>query len=121
MKLRITRLIMVAAIAAMVGIAGSTVAWADEVRRRHVPLRSSPNYSPDFSNVANQACLTPNNNGDTGCPLIAAASTGIEPSNTSAGGEDGVRLTPNATFQSGSAWFDNRAAGCRCFFHHVLV
>jgi Bacterial Ig-like domain (group 3)/Bacterial lectin/Abnormal spindle-like microcephaly-assoc'd, ASPM-SPD-2-Hydin len=51
MKSRIARSIVVAVIAALVLVAGSTAAWAQN-------CPSSPNYSPDFT--SNQACLTPN-------------------------------------------------------------
>ncbi len=91
MKLRITRLIMVGAITALVLVAGSTAAWAQS-------CPTSPNYSPDFSNVANQACLTPNNNGaDAGYPgfYTAVSGTGTV-----------LRLTPNAFFTAGSAWYN---------------
>lgn len=101
MKLRITKLIMVAAIAAMVGIAGSTVAWGDELPP---PCPTSPNYSPDFSNVANQACLTPNNNGAyAGYPGFYPV---VNPPTPPPVVTTVLRLTPNATFAAGSAWYN---------------
>jgi hypothetical protein len=51
MKSRIARSIIVAVIAALVLVAGSTAAWAQN-------CPTSPNYSPDFR--SNQACLTLN-------------------------------------------------------------
>ena len=100
---------MVAAIAALVGIAGSTVAWADELP----PCPASPNYSPDFSNVSNnQACLTLTNGGeanDVGYPNFfspASPSGTVNPALPAPANVSTVlRLTPNATFTSGSAWF----------------
>ncbi len=89
MKIGITKLIMVAAIAALVVIAGSTVAWAQG-------CPASPNYSPDFT--SNQSCLTPNGTpAGSGYPTFAPAAT------TTA---TVLRLTPTATYTAGSAWYN---------------
>ena len=86
MKVRITRLIMVAAIAALVVMGAVTPV-----------LAQSPNF-PNFSSVTN---LTFNGN---------AAQSGTV-----------LQLTPAVTFQDGVCLVQYRAAGCRCFFHHVHV
>ena len=97
MKTRITRLIMLAGIAALVLFAGSTAAWA----QTETCYSSTPSYSPDFT--SNQGCLTLNNNGDTGYPgfypVVPPAPPGV---NTV------LRLTPNATFTAGSAWYNTQ-------------
>ena len=59
MKMRMTRLIMLAAIAVMVVVAGSTASWAQS-------CPTSPNYSPDFT--SNQTCLTLNGNASFPAP-----------------------------------------------------
>lgn len=79
MKLRITGLIMVAAIAALVGVGGSTAAWAQ--------CPASPNYTMDFS--TNGTCLTFN------------SSAGIVTNDSTV-----LRLTNNNSNQVGSAWFN---------------
>ncbi len=64
MKLRITNLIMVAAIVALLLVAGSTAAWAQN-------CPTSPYYSPDFT--SNQSCLTLNGNASFPTPAGSAA------------------------------------------------
>jgi len=89
----------------MVGIAGSTVAWADELPP---PCPASPNYSPDFS--SNQNCVTLNNNAAFGVPaysLPPVAGSVNPPAPPPSGVTTVLRLTPNSTFQSGSAWFNS--------------
>jgi hypothetical protein len=97
MKLGITRLIMVAAIATLAVIAGSTGAWAQTA------CPANPSFTPDFSNVTNQACLTPNGivNGLPGVgypgfyPAVPPATTTV------------LRLTPNQAYYqwASSAWY----------------
>ena len=87
---------MVAVIAAVAALAGNGVAWAQS-------CPTSPNYSPDFSNVANQACLTLNNNGDSGYPGFYPVVTPPTPPPVVT---TVLRLTPNAIFAAGSAWYN---------------
>ena len=96
MNVRITRSIMVAAIAALVLVAGSTVAWAQ--------CPTSPTYSPDFSNVPNQSCLTLNSNGSyAGYPGFYPAVPPPPPNVTTV-----LRLTPNAGGQASSVWYNTQ-------------
>jgi hypothetical protein len=76
---------VLAAIAALVVVTGSTTAWAQ--------CPTSPNYLPDFS--SNQACLTLN--GTT--PGYPGFYTAVSGSGTV------LRITPNSTDTAGSAWF----------------
>jgi uncharacterized repeat protein (TIGR01451 family) len=78
MKTGTTRLIMLAAIAAVLAFAGGAAAWAQCV---------SPNYSPDFTN--GQACLIPNSN------ATFAVSNGLNV----------LQLTSSTGNQTGSAWY----------------
>src|SRR5208283_213709 len=89
MKAEITRFVGVAAIAALVVVAGSTAAWAQS-------CPTSPNYNPDFS--SNQSCLTLNGT-TSGYPGFYTndAGTGIA-----------LRLTPNSTDTAGSAWYNTQ-------------
>ena len=89
MKAEITRFVMVAAIAVLVVVAGSTTAWAQS-------CPTSPNYNPDFS--SNQTCMTLNGT-TSGYPgfYTAVSGSGIV-----------LRLTPNSTFTAGSAWFNTQ-------------
>jgi len=64
MKSRITKLMMVAAISALMLVAGSTVAWAQS-------CPTTPAYSPDFT--SNQSCLTLNGNASFPTPAGSAA------------------------------------------------
>ena len=93
MKVGITRLIIVAAIAALVLVAGSTAAWAQS-------CPTSPKYSPDFT--SNQPCLTLNgtrfNTPNTAYPSFVTTN----PTPTVA---TVLRLTPNQGDWAGSAWF----------------
>jgi len=94
MKLGITRLIMVAAIATLAVIGGSAAAWAQTP-----PSCPSPNFSPDFSNVSNDACLTLNGT-SVGYP-------GFYPAITPPSGVTTVlRLTPNVLATAGSGWYN---------------
>jgi uncharacterized repeat protein (TIGR02543 family) len=68
MKLGITRLITMAAIAALVFVAASTTAWAAQCS---TPAPSSPTYSPDFT--SNQACMTTNGSASFPIPAGSAA------------------------------------------------
>jgi hypothetical protein len=90
MKIRITKFITMAAIAVLIAVAGSTVAWAQ--------CPASPNYIPDFS--SNQTCLTLN-----GTP----AGSGYPGFYTAVSGSGTVlRITPNSTDTSGSGWFSTQ-------------
>jgi len=90
MKIRITKFITMAAIAVLIAVAGSTVAWAQ--------CPTSPNYIPDFS--SNQTCLTLN-----GTP----AGSGYPGFYTAVSGSGTVlRITPNSTDTSGSGWFSTQ-------------
>ncbi len=104
----IKRFVIVAAIAAVLVITGGTTAWAQ--------CPSSPSYTPDFSNPNTQTCLTL-----TGTPAMsgypgffAPASTLIQPNGTpnpaqpAPGVATVLRLTPNSTFTSGSAWYNTQ-------------
>jgi hypothetical protein len=93
MKTGIMKWVVVAAIAAFALVGGSTKAWAQ------CPI-PSPNYVPDFSNTASQACLalngTPPNSGYPGFYTAVSGSGTV------------LRLTPNSTDTSGSAWFSTQ-------------
>jgi Legume lectin domain len=92
MKIGIVKLNMLAAMAALALIAGSTGAWAQS-------CPTSPNYLPDFS--SNQNCLALNNNGaGAGYPGFYPA---VPPPPT--GVTTVLRLTPNQYFWAGSAWY----------------
>ena len=80
MKVAISRFVVVAAIAALVVVCGSTAAWAQS-------CPASPNYTPDFS--TNISCL------------MAVGNANFATSGTTAV----LRLTPAANNQVGSAWY----------------
>jgi Legume lectin domain len=86
MKVGITRFILMAVIAAVAVVAGSSAAWAQS-------CPTSPNYTPDFS--SNQSCVTLNGT-NPGYPgfYTAVSGTGTV-----------LRLTQNTTFTAGSAWY----------------
>ncbi|HXM64701.1 MAG TPA: L-type lectin-domain containing protein [Terriglobales bacterium] len=87
MKVGIMRFMVMAAIAAVAVVVGSSAAWAQT-------CPTSPNYTPDFS--SNQTCVTLNGT-TTGYPGFYTAVSG---SGTV------LRLTPNSTDTAGSAWFN---------------
>jgi hypothetical protein len=100
---------IIAAIAATLLIAGSTAVWAQSPSC----TATAPNFSPDFS--SSQNCLTEN-----GTPTLSGypgfyppAATLTQPPGTPdpaqsapSGTNIVLRLTSNATFTSGSAWFN---------------
>jgi len=90
MKVDISRFVVVAAIAALVVIGGSTAAWAD--------CPASPNYTPDFS--LDENCLTLNPTDGTTPQFVVTG----EPSHTV------LRLTTDNPGQVGSAWFNAQQA-----------
>ena len=101
MQIRITRLLVLAATAALL-VAGSAVAWAQG-------CPTSPNFSPDFS--SNQSCLTLTNNGaDPGYPGFYPPTppppTGVT---------NVLRLTPNQFFTAGSAWYNTQQSATGAF------
>jgi uncharacterized repeat protein (TIGR01451 family) len=109
MKLGITKFVIVAAIAVLAVVSGSTAAWAAEVA---TPCPASPNYTPDFSSEpAPPTCLTVN-----GAAALASPASSTTPPvgtpNPAQAAPSGVnqvlRLTPNSTFLAGSAWFNNQ-------------
>jgi len=79
----------------MMFVAGSTAASAQS-------CPTSPNYSPDFTGASSPACLTLNNNGDTGYPGFYGVVNAPTPPPTVT---TVLRLTPNATGTAGSAWY----------------
>jgi len=81
----ISRFVIVAAIAALVAVGGSTAAWAQ--------CPTSPNYVSNFN--SDQACLT-NKGSSTFLPQD--------------GGPTILRLTPDSPGQAGSAWFNTQQA-----------
>ncbi len=83
MKLGITKFVIVAAIAVLVVVSGSTTAWAQ------CPI--SPSYTPDFS--SNHACLTLNPSPGT-TPVFTGTSPNVA-----------LQLTASAGNQIGSAWY----------------
>jgi hypothetical protein len=89
MKVGITRLLIVAAIAALAVVTGSTTASAQN-------CPTVPNYIPDFG--SNQTCLKLNGT-SPGYPgfYTAVSGTGTV-----------LRITPNSTFTAGSAWFSTQ-------------
>ncbi|MGB0044420.1 MAG: Ig-like domain repeat protein [Terriglobales bacterium] len=106
MKIRMTRLIMRAAIAAMVVVAGSAASWAQS-------CPTSPLYSPDFT--ANQSCLTLNGNASFPAPTGSAATitswsgaggivTFIAPNSFTAGEPISLSGFVNSTFFNGLAF-----------------
>jgi uncharacterized repeat protein (TIGR01451 family) len=94
MKLAIFRFAVVAAIAALMVVAGSTWGWATACPA------TFPNFTPDFS--TNQSCLALNGaqygTGNTAYPTFLTT-------NPSPGVATVMRLTPNDYFWSASAWF----------------
>ena len=107
MKAGITRLIMVAATAAVVVFVGSTAAWAQAPT---CPASfTTPSYSPDFSNAADQACLTLNGNYDGSSNSSYPAFTspaGPPAASAPAGVLKVLRLTPAYGTWATSAWFN---------------
>lgn len=92
MKAGFAKLMMVVAV---VAVAGSTTAWAQD----SCPASfTTPSYSPDFSNVSDQLCLTLNGNYD------GASRTSYPPFVTNS--RTVLRLTPNAGVWATSAWFN---------------
>jgi hypothetical protein len=91
MKPGYTRLVVTAAIAVLVIVAGSPAALAQS-------CSSSPNYLPDFT--SNQGCLSLNNNG------IVPGYPGFYPAVSGAGTV--LRATPNQTWTAGSAWYNTQ-------------
>jgi len=86
MKLGITKFVIVAAIAVLAVVSGSTAAWA---QTQTCP--TSPSYSPDFS--SNQGCLTLN---PVGTPPAFTVTAPIA-----------LQLTTSASGQTGSAWYSS--------------
>jgi uncharacterized repeat protein (TIGR01451 family) len=111
MKLGITKFVIVAAIAVLAVVSGSTAAWAEEA----APCPTSPSYSPDFSSEpappATPTCLKVN-----GAAALAPPASFTTPPvgtpNPAQAAPSGVnqvlRLTPNSEFLAGSAWFNNQ-------------
>jgi uncharacterized repeat protein (TIGR01451 family) len=98
MKVAIFRFVVVAAIAALMVIAGGTRGWAAEVPP---PCSATfPSFTPDFS--SNQSCLAPN--GAQSGTVNGAYPTFLT-TNPAPGVATVLRLTPNANFWSASAWF----------------
>src|ERR1039458_2922350 len=87
----------------MMFVAGSTAASAQS------GCPTSPNYSPDFSNVSNQACLTLNgtNNGTliTAPPGPPGFYPVVTPPTPPPVVATVLRLTPNQAYWAGSAWY----------------
>lgn len=97
MKVGITKLIMVAAIAALVVVAGSTVAWAQG-------CPTSPSYL-DFT--SSQNCLKLNGiNYDTPSVLYPGFYAAVPP--PPPGVTTVLRLTPNQQAWAGSAWYNTQ-------------
>lgn len=99
----------IAAIAATLLMTGSTIVWA-----QGPTCPTSPSFSPDFS--SNENCLYPNGTPvGSGYPgFYPPAPTLTQPPGTPNPAEPVppntsivLRLTPNSTFTSGSAWFAN--------------
>jgi hypothetical protein len=84
MKLGITKFVIVAAIAVLVAVSGSTAAWAQT-------CPTSPSYTPDFT--SNQTCLARN------------PSPGSTPQFTGASPNVALQLTSSSGNQTGSAWY----------------
>lgn len=83
----------------MMFVAGSTAASATS-------CPTSPNYSPDFSSaLVPPTCLTLNNNGDAGYPGFYPV---VNPPTPPPVVTTVLRLTPNATFTAGSAWYNTQ-------------
>jgi hypothetical protein len=83
MKVDISRFVLMASIAALLMVGGSTAAWA--------ACPTSPNFTPDFG--VNQDCLVLNGT-NPGLPAFVSSNPTV------------LRLTDDATFHvSGSAWF----------------
>lgn len=111
MRIVNSRFVVLAALAALMVVAGGTVARAQVA----VPscTLASPNFKTDFTN--NQNCLVLNDAAAFGGPASGLPTSGAAPTNLPGSGNppqtapSGVgkvlRLTPNASSQSGSAWF----------------
>ena len=107
MKLGVVRFFIAAATAVLLVIAGSTAASA-----QCPASTTSPNYTPDFSNASNQLCLTLTSGGeanDGGYPNFASPASPSGTVNPALPVPTNVlrvlRLTQNATFTTGSAFF----------------
>jgi uncharacterized repeat protein (TIGR01451 family) len=106
MKLGITKFVIVAAIAVLAVVSGSTAAWAAEVA---TPCPASPNYTPDFSSEpAPPTCLTVNSAAALAPPATLLAGSPNPAQGAPSGVKQVLRLTPNSTFLAGSAWFNNQ-------------
>ena len=106
----IKRFVIVAAIAAVLVITGGTAAWAQ--------CPSSPSYSPDFSNLTTQNCLTLNGTAAFGStaynqpqPPETPNPAQPAPSNVSTV----LRVTPNTNYATGSAWFNTQQSVAGAF------
>ena len=88
MKEAISRFVVVAAIAALVMVGGSTAAW----RSRRAPRRRTT--PTDFSSELTPTCLTPNNN----AKIFAGATTVLRLTDAT--------NTESAGNQTGSAWYN---------------
>jgi hypothetical protein len=84
MKLGIKKFVIVAAIAVLVVVSGSTAAWTQ-------PCPSSPSYTPDFT--SNQTCLARN------------PSSGTTPQFTGATPNVALQITSGSSNQTGSVWY----------------
>lgn len=101
MKIRITRLVMAAAIAAVMVVAGNGVARAQS-------CPTSPNFSPDFT--SNETCLTMNGFDFQTAVTAPPGPPGFYPVITPPPAPPVVstvlRLTPNQVYWAGSAWYN---------------
>jgi hypothetical protein len=88
--------LVLSAIMVLLLVAGSTAAWA--------ACPTSPNYTPDFSSSSDQACLTLNGTNPGYPGFYPAVATPPPPP----GVTKVLRLTQNAIFTSGSAWFNTQ-------------
>jgi len=103
MKIRITRLVMVAAIAAVAALASNGVAWAQS-------CPTSPNFSPDFT--SSETCLTMNGFDFQTAVTAPPGPPGFYPVITPPPPPPVVstvlRLTPNQVYWAGSAWYNTQ-------------
>jgi hypothetical protein len=105
MKLGITRLVMAAAIVALMVVAGSTVARAQ-------CTTASPNFTPDFSCSTPPVVLTLSGSAGLGPPASILepeppAGT-VNPAQPATGVTQVLRLTTNSNDEAGSAWFNTQ-------------
>ena len=99
-KAGMARVVIWAAIAVLLVVMGSTAGWAQ------VACPNSPNYSPDFTNNPGCLTLTPARAGYPNFYAPASPSGTVNPAAPAPANVMKVlRLTPNATFMTGSAWF----------------